>query len=158
MFEIQTFSNSSDAEVVDKAISAVGVIQGQFNEESGILNPVFIIESETIPTFNYCKIPAFGNRFYSVDGDIVAVSYNLWRINLKHDPLMNWKGQFRQLDAIIARQESSKNPYLADGLAPIEANSQLYVTKKFSRGLSFSTKNNVLLVTSAAIGGLGGDK
>ena len=157
MFEIQTFSNASDAVVADKAITALGSIQGQFNEESGILNPVFIIESETIPSFNYCKIPAFGNRFYSVDGDIVAVSYNLWKISLKHDPLMNWKEQFRALDAIVARQENSRNAYLTDGNVPIEADSELYLTKSFSGGLSFTEKNNILLLSSAAIAFNGGE-
>lgn len=158
MFEIQTFSNASDAVVVDKTITAIGTIQGQLNEECGILRPSFTIESETIPTFNYCKIPAFGNRYYFVDGEPVAITYNLWKITLKHDPLMNWKEQFRALDCIIARQEKNKNAYLTDGNVPIEADSELYVTKNFSAGLSFSEKNNILLLTSAAISTLGGGK
>lgn len=158
MFEIQTFSNSSDAVVVDKAITAIGSIQGQLNEECGILRPSFTIESETVPTFNYCRIPAFGNRYYFVDGEPVAITYNLWKITLKHDPLMNWKEQFRVLDAIVARQENSRNAYLTDGNAPIEADSELYLTKSFSAGLSFTEKNNVLLLTSAAISTLGGGK
>ena len=150
MFEIQTFSNASDAVVVDKAITAIGTIQGQFNEESGILKPVFIIESETIPAFNYCKIPAFGNRFYSVDGDILAVSYNMWKITLKHDPLMNWKEQFRALDALVARQENAYNAYLTDGNTPIEADSELYMQRIGTEEQKFKTKSNVLIFSSAA--------
>lgn len=158
MFEIQTFSNSSDAVVVDKAITALGSIQGQLNEDCGILRPSFTIESESVPTFNYCRIPAFGNRYYFVDGEPVAITYNLWKITLKHDPLMNWKEQFRSLDCIIARQENSKNVYLVDGNAPVEAYSQLYLTKQFSEGLSFTEKSNVLLLSSSAIStSLGGE-
>ena len=158
MFEIQTFQNSSDAVVVDKAITAIGTIQGQLNEECGILRPSFTIESTEVPTFNYCQIPAFGNRYYFVDGEPVALTYNLWKITLKHDPLMNWKEQFRALDAIVARQENSKNVYLVDGNAPVEAYSQMYLTKQFSKGLSFSEKSNVLLLSSSAIStSLGGE-
>ena len=158
MFEIQTFSNASDAVVVDKTITALGSIQGQLNEECGILKPSFTIESETVPTFNYCRIPAFGDRYYFVDGEPVAITYNLWKISLKHDPLMNWKEQFRALEAIVARQESSKNVYLVDGNAPVEAYSQMYLTKQFSEGLEFKKKNNVLLLSSSAIStSLGGE-
>ena len=156
MFEIQTFLNSSDAEVVDKTISAVGSIQGQLNEECGILKPSFTIESEEVPTFNYCRITSFGNRYYFVDGEPVDITYNLWKITLKHDPLMNWKEQFRALYCIIARQEKNRNAYLTDGNVPIEADSELYVTKNFSAGLSFSEKNNILLLTSSAISTLEG--
>ena len=150
MFEIQTFKNASDAVVVDKAITALGTIQGKLNEECGILRPSFTIESESVPTFNYCRIPAFGNRYYFVDGQPVAITYNLWKITLKHDPLMNWKEQFRTLDALIARQETKYNSYLTDGNAPVEADSELYMQRIGTKEQKFKTKNNVLIFSSAA--------
>ena len=150
MFEIQTFSNASDAVVVDKAITAIGTIQGQLNDECGILRPSFTIESETVPTFNYCRIPVFGNRYYFVDGEPVDISYNLWKITLKHDPLMNWKEQFRSLDALVARQENAYNAYLTDGNTPIEADSELYMQRIGTEEQKFSTKSNVLIYSSAA--------
>ena len=151
MFEIQTFSNSSDAVVVDKAITTIGTIQGQLNEECGILRPSFTIESETVPTFNYCRIPAFGNRYYFVDGEPVAITYNLWKITLKHDPLMNWKEQFRALDALVARQETAYNAYLTDGNAPIEADSELYMQRIGTEEQKFSQKSNILIYSSAVL-------
>ena len=150
MFEIQTFSNASDAVVVDKAITAIGTIQGQLNEECGILRPSFTIESEEVPTFNYCRIPAFGNRYYFVDGQPVALTYNLWKITLKHDPLMNWKEQFRDLYALVARQENVYNAYLTDGNTPIEADSELYMQRIGTEEQKFSKKSNVLIYSSAA--------
>lgn len=150
MFEIQTFLNASDAVVVDKDITAIGSIQGQLNEECGILKPSFTIESETIPTFNYCRIPAFGNRYYFVDGQPVPLTYNLCKITLKDDPLMNWKEQFRALYALVARQENVYNSYLTDGNTPIEADSELYMQRIGTEEQKFKTKNNVLIFSSAA--------
>lgn len=151
MFEIQTFKNSSDAVVVDKSITALGSIQGQLNEECGILKPSFTIESETVPTFNYCKIPAFGNRYYFVDGEPVAITYNLWKITLKHDPLMNWKEQFRALDALVERQENVYNAYLTDSNAPIETDSELYMQRIGTEEQKFGPKNNILIYSSAVL-------
>lgn len=147
MFEIQTFSNASDAVVVDKAITAIGSIQGQLNEECGILRPSFTIESESVPTFNYCRIPAFGNRYYFVDGEPVAITYNLWKITLKHDPLMNWKEQFRGLEAIIARQENSYNSYLTDSTAPVETDNELFFQRIGKK--AFEVKSNVLIYSAS---------
>lgn len=147
MFEIQTFKNTSDAVVVDKTITALGSIQGQLNEESGILNPSFTIESDVIPSFNYAKIPAFGDRYYFVQGQPVALTHNLWKITLKHDVLMNWKDSFRGLDAIIARQENSYNAYLTDSTVPVETDNQFFFQKIGDK--KFSTKSNVLIYSAS---------
>lgn len=152
MFDIELYSNSSDERVVDKTITLLDTIQGELVEQSGILNPSIRIEFEGIPNFNYVKIPAFGNRYYFVAGEPINLSYNMWQISFRHDPLMNLKGQFRELNCIVERQENDFNPYLVDGNAPVESKSQLYIVsgENFSNPNSFFLKNNIILFSAAA--------
>lgn len=155
MFDIELYSNSSDERVVDKTITLLNTIQGELVEESGILNPSIRIEFEGIPNFNYVKIPAFENRYYFVAGEPINMSYNMWKINFRHDPLMNLKSQFRELNCIVERQENDFNSYIVDGNAPLEANDQLYIVNGFTDwvgGKKFNRKNNVLIVSSNVCG------
>ena len=84
------------------------------------------------------------------DNWLPTASYPLWKITLKHDPLMNWKEQFRALDALVARQENVYNAYLTDGNTPIEADSELYMQRIGTEEQKFSKKSNVLIYSSAA--------
>lgn len=155
MFDIELYSNSSDERVVDKTITLIDTIQGELVEQSGILNPSVRIEFEGIPNFNYVKIPSFGDRYYFVSGEPINLSYNMWQISFRHDPLMNLKGQFRELNCIIERQENNFNPYLVDGIAPLEANDQLYIVNGYTDwigGKKFNRKNNVLIASSSVCG------
>ena len=63
---------------------------------------------------------------------------------------MNWKEQFRALDALVARQENAYNAYLTDGNTPIEADSELYMQRIGTEEQKFKTKSNVLIFSSAA--------
>ena len=112
MFNIELYSNSSDERVVDKTITLLDTIQGELVEGTGILNPSIRVEYNGVPNFNYAKVSAFGNRYYFVAGEPINLSYNMWQINLHHDVLMNLKGQFRELNALIERQENDFNSYL----------------------------------------------
>lgn len=141
-------TTSDDYNVVDKTTTLVKTVQGELKEESGILNPVITFELDEVPNFNYAQIPAFGNRYYFVDGEPVSISYNLWRITFKHDPLMNLKSQFRELSGVILRQENDFNNYLVDGDAPVESKVQISV--KRIGNASFNTKNRVLIYSAAA--------
>lgn len=155
MFNIELYSNSSDERVVDKTITLLDTIQGELVEQSGILNPSIRIEFEGIPNFNYVKIPAFGDRYYFVSGEPINLSYNMWQISFRHDPLMNLKGQFRELNCIVERQENDFNSYLVDGIAPLEANDQLYIVNGYTDwigGKKFNRKNNVLIASSSVCG------
>lgn len=153
MFDVELYTCTSDDRVVDKTITLVGTVQGELREGTGILHPVIRLQLETVPTFNYAKIPAFGNRYYFVDGEPITTSYNMWDVTFRHDPLMNLKEQFRPLEGIIARQENYKNPYLIDELAPIETNSQLHMSsgEKWSGGAKFNTATNVVLISASGI-------
>ena len=155
MLDIELYSNSSDERVVDKTITLLDTIQGELVEQSGILNPSIRIEFEGIPNFNYVKIPAFGNRYYFVAGEPINLSYNMWEISFRHDPLMNLKGQFRELNCIVERQENDFNPYLVDGNAPLESNDQLYIVNGLTDwvgGKKFNRKNIVLIASSSVCG------
>lgn len=153
MFTINLFSNSSDREVADKVISPLGSIQAQYNEQTGILEPSIRVESNGIPQFNYVQIPYFGNRYYFIKGDPINLGHNMWQLDLEEDVRMTWKNEYRQLVAVVGRQENSINPYLVDNLAPIQSDS-VFSVKVFPGGdnkVKFGTKNNLLLINYSIV-------
>lgn len=139
MFEVLLYNNTSDWEVADKQLTSLGSVQGDLIEGGGILTPTIRIESETPPTFNYCKIEYFGGRYYKVDGEPIWVCNNIWTVKLMHDSLMNLKSQYRQLTGLINRQEFQGNKYLIDGNKAIEVDTN-FITRKLNETTTNQSK------------------
>ena len=119
-FTITLYQNTAENSRVDKTnyLTSVGSINGALRAECSILRPSIIIAQDTLPTFNYVYIEAFG-RYYFVTG-ITSVNFGLWRIELNTDVLMSYKEGVKALTAIIARQENDYNDNLIDTEIPTE--------------------------------------
>ena len=133
---ISLYTNSSDKNHIDKNIKQMGTtMSGTLREDCSITDPVIKIEHITdfnIATCNYAYIPAFG-RYYYIN-DIVCTG-KLYELHMHVDVLMSFKSQIRNNSAVIARNESSYNLYLADGVFKTYANPH-YQIKKFPSGFS----------------------
>lgn len=118
-FDINLYKNIAENNRVDKTnyITSVGVLQGSLREECSITDPSIIIQSDSLPNFNYVYIPIW-NRYYYVN-EITSVRYGLWRISLHVDVLMTYKLDILNLNAIIGRQEYKYNRYIVDRNLPI---------------------------------------
>lgn len=148
---INLYTNIAENNRVDKTkyITSVGTLQGTLRDECSITDPTIIIQSDTLPNFNYVHIPIW-NRYYYVN-EITSVRYGLWRISLHVDVLMSYKLDILNLNAIIDRQEFKYNRYLTDRLLPVsnEPNITVYELS----GSPFNTskqlvENYVLTVVS----------
>lgn len=119
-FEMDLYKNTAEINRVDKTnyLTSVGSLFGALRTECSIIRPSIIIEQETLPSFNYVYIGAFG-RYYFVTG-ITSVAYKMWRIELNTDVLMTYKNGIALLTAIIARQENDYNDDLIDTEIPTE--------------------------------------
>lgn len=75
---------------------------GVFKEETDILNPTILIESDTFITSNYAYITSY-KRYYFIT-DITCVRKNLYRLSLKVDVLKTWYRDIRDAsDGLIVR-------------------------------------------------------
>lgn len=147
---INLYQNSAENGRVDKTnyLNNIGALRGTLRSECSIIRPSIIIAQDTLPTFNYVYIAAFG-RYYFVTG-ITSVNFGLWRIELNTDVLMTYKDGIALLTAIIARQENDYNDNLIDAEIPLEKQQVITVEEipntVLSNQLSSTAQSMVLTV------------
>lgn len=77
----------------------------QLKNETSLINPVFILNIGSRPTFNYCQ---FEGRYYFVD-DVVSIRNDLWEIHCTVDALATWKSDIGSTVANILYATGGRN-------------------------------------------------
>ena len=134
MFDVELCTTTSPRNYLTKDIIRTQVCRGSLREESSIIYPVILVESDRIPKdINYLHIHEFG-RYYFVD-DIVSVRTKLWRIHATVDPLMSFHDQLLTCSGILAKGErnSNVNMMLDDGSFKVYSDPYI-ITKAFPSG------------------------
>lgn len=134
MFDVWLCTTTSPRNYVFKDIVRTQVCRGELREESSIIHPVILIESERIPKdINYLRIQEFG-RYYFVE-DIVSVRNKLWRIHASVDPLMSFSDELMTCGGVLVKGErnSTVNLMLDDGSFKVFSD-PVIVTKQFPAG------------------------
>ena len=132
-FSIKLQRNTSPMITMDKTLNLVTTITGTLRNESDIVNPTILIESDDLPYFNYMTIEEF-HRCYFVN-EIKAVRNKVWEIRAHSDPLMSFKTDFLQCTALIARNENDYDLLLNDDEFKVRQNSRVgYIS--FPAGLN----------------------
>ena len=133
---LKLYTNSSDRNHLDKVITQQGSdISGTLRDACSIVDPVIAIESVTgfnLSSCNYAYISEFGRYYYITN---IVCTGKLYELHMHCDVLMSFKSQIRGNSAVIARNESTYNLYLADGVFKTYANPH-YQIKKFPSGFS----------------------
>ncbi len=116
-FVIKLQQNRSPANKVDKNILDIAVATGTLREETSIIDPVIVIQSDLAFEFedniNYCYIEEFRRWYYITN--IRSINTKLWEISCHVDVLYTYKTEIRAQTAIVARQEKRYNMLLDDG-------------------------------------------
>lgn len=101
--------------VVTKNLTTAVTLVGNVLQETSVVNPVFLIEAQSISPLNYMYVPDFG-RYYFIN-DVASVRTNLWRVSCSVDVLMSFNDYIYKLEAIIDKQENKfqSNLFLNDG-------------------------------------------
>lgn len=89
---------------------------GVLRDGCDILTPVIKFKLDTTPTYNYCRIAAFGNRYYTVRS--WRWVNGLWECELAVDVLASWKSQIQNTRAYITRSSAQYDGNISDGLFP----------------------------------------
>ena len=97
------YKQNDENDVVNKTITFVNIIQGQFNHSVSLKN-VNIDLLDYRHNFNYVYIPKL-KRYYYVDS-VELISADYTRLHLREDVLMSWKNLIYSQTAYINRNEN----------------------------------------------------
>ena len=112
------YYNKSDKRYMNKQIEAITYdgsdhIDVEFKEDTSIINPTFILRTQSkVLTGNYIFVPDL-NRYYYIND--YTVSHQRIYINCHVDVLMSFKDEIKKENVIVARNTKLFNMYLEDG-------------------------------------------
>ena len=98
------YKNSSDNRCINKKIKQVLSLSGNLKNESSVMNPTVIIQTDIID-FNYLYIQEF-KRYYYVD-NITILRTNLIQVDASVDVLMSNKDVIKYLPCLVERVNDS---------------------------------------------------
>lgn len=141
-FSISLQNNSSPINKIGKAISTITTVSGDLKNESDVIRPEILIESDSsILSANYMTIDTF-NRKYFIE-EIQSVRTNLWLVKAHVDVLETYASQILSNTAVVLRQENNFNLLLNDGVFKCKQDPRISY-RKFSSGLG---DFNYILIT-----------
>ena len=141
-FSISLQNNSSPINKIGKAISTITTVSGDLKNESDVIRPEILIESDSsILSANYMTIDTF-NRKYFIE-EIQSVRTNLWLVKAHVDVLETYASQILSNTAVVLRQENNFNLLLNDGVFKCRQDPRISY-RKFPSGLG---DFNYILIT-----------
>ena len=113
-FEIKTYNYSGETSRLDKTdyLTPISTISGVLRGEASLLNFNVLIQSDTVPNFNYCYIDKFKRYYYVTEP--VSVRQNLWELTMQVDALMTYKDSLLKCEGYIDRNEYIQNKMIID--------------------------------------------
>lgn len=129
------YKNSSDNRCINKKITQVLSLSGNLKNESSVINPTVIIETNIID-FNYLYIQEF-KRYYYVD-NITILRTNLIQVDASVDVLMSYKDVIKFLPCLVERvNDSVKIDEFIDTATDVERGENTEI-KTFPKGFNDS--------------------
>lgn len=161
-FRIELGNTPSSANVVNKEFFLYNDPQGVLKKGTSIIDPVIVILCDANEVWrkscNYAHIEAFGRWYYitnivAVDGvvetnDQYPQPKQLWEFHMHVDVLKSFADEIKAQTAVVARQESTYNLMLDDGIFMSYQNPKIQ-TKLFSNPGPFETQEFVLVVAGS---------
>lgn len=142
-FAVNIQRNNSEAIHLDKDLTNILTATAIMKEETSIIDPVLIIETDlaTIARANYITIPQFGRSYFITN--IRSITNDLVELTCHVDVLSSFASEIRQNTGIVHRQENNWNLYLNDGSLHAYQN-PIITTHLFPNG--FSGQSYVLVL------------
>lgn len=134
--QITLCSTSSDKRCLTKIISGGTVLTGNLKNETGVINPVVLVEIENPSSYNYMLIPEFGRNYFITD--MKVVKNNIWEIRGHVDVLTTYVNEIKSCTAMVDKVSSGKrNKYINDDswVSTVKTKTDII---NFSSGLSES--------------------
>jgi len=142
---IQFYYNQSDERTINKQLKTGQILQGTFRNESSVINPSILVESELPIDANYCYISAW-QRYYFVR-NVTTIRNKLWLVELQVDPLMSFRNDISNYRIVIDKQTevSNSDEYIDDN--SLVANS-IHFTRILNFARGFNNTPEYILITA----------
>ena len=141
-FSISLQNNSSPINKIGKAISTIATVSGDLKNESDVIRPEILIESDSsILSANYMTIDTFHRKYFIEE--IQSVRTNLWLVKAHVDVLETYASQILSNTAVVLRQENNFDLLLNDGVFKCKQDPRIFY-RKFPSGLG---NFNYILIT-----------
>ena len=141
-FSISLQNNSSPINKIGKAISTITTVSGDLKNESDVIRPEILIESDSsILSANYMTIDTFHRKYFIEE--IQSVRTNLWLVKAHVNILKTYTSQILSNTAAVLRQENNFNLLLNDGVFKCKQDPRISY-RKFPSGLG---DFNFILIT-----------
>lgn len=144
--ELELSYNKSDERQIFKNLLDKEKLIGTLREESSLINPVIMVESNKIIRFNFCYIPRF-QRYYFIR-NIESYRKNLWVLTLECDVLMSFKNDISQCQVVVDKQTMRANgdEYIDDN--SLVCDNYMYNTVYNFDGVGFNESPTYILITA----------
>ena len=96
--------NKSEKNKINKSLTSGVNLSGNLRNESNVVNPTIIVNTDNPTIYNYAYIPAF-NRYYFI-ADYISFRTGIWQLNLKSDVLMSFKDSILNSNVLVNKTES----------------------------------------------------
>lgn len=147
---IDLFINHSEKNHLSKTLTNNLSLNGTLKQETSVINPTVIIESNNPTIYNYMYIPLFHRYYYITDID--SIRNNLWRITGKVDVLMSFDDEILNCNVLISDAQNTPENYVSGEQWKSTVKSKTDIIN-FSNG--FNTAGEYILITSGGIAGGG---
>ena len=124
--KIILYKSTADNRLLDKStkISVIDTIgAAHIKDDTSVISPSIILsykKMDTLKKCNYLYVPSMG-RYYYVN-DIILKQGGIYELKCHIDVLMTYKGDIKNITALILRQENVNNPYIEDSELLVRAN------------------------------------
>lgn len=149
MYTCTLYNNSSDPNVINKAITSLGDFECDFKQSIDVERPtVYVSASAAYDKANYMYIPEFGRFYYchAIGGTSQTITFEC-----TSDPLMSFSGGILSADALISRNPWRYDLYLPDSDIPVESRT-IKGSFKFPITEPFNGDNNCYVLTTLGCG------
>lgn len=149
MYTCTLYNNSSDPNVINKAITSLGDFECDFKQSIDVERPtVYVSASAAYDKANYMYIPEFGRFYYchAIGGTSQTITFEC-----TSDPLMSFSGGILSADALISRNPWRYDLYLPDSDIPVESRT-IKGSFKFPITEPFNGENNCYVLTTLGCG------
>ena len=106
------YYNKSDRIKLIKRLTEIAEIEGTIREPTSLIDPVIVLQYNSVVGYNYCYIPEF-ERYYFID-DLVSIRNGLVEIHCHVDVLNTYGNAVRELHAFVARSNVNYDGTIID--------------------------------------------
>ena len=102
---LSLYINNSEKNKLEKSLSDEFSMSGNLRNESSVVNPRIIVQTDNPSKYNYAYIPEF-NRYYFIT-DMTSVRTNIWELSMHVDVLMSFKESIKGTQIILSDTETT---------------------------------------------------